>query len=82
MDLSGSAFALGRLPRYAFGVGTWGVGGPVAPIGQTYRDLVKGRGWLSEADYKEDPLLAQSMPESRLLLDLPPAASIKGYNRR
>jgi chromate transporter len=43
-------------------LGTIGFGGPVALVGYMYRDLVEGRKWITEADYKEGLALAQLMP--------------------
>jgi chromate transporter len=47
---------------YALKLGTLGFGGPVALVGYMHRDLVDGRNWISEADYKEGLTLAQLMP--------------------
>lgn len=55
-------YTLWQLVGYMLGLGTWGFGGPVALVGFMYRDLVEGRQWISEADYKEGMALAQLMP--------------------
>jgi chromate transporter len=43
-------------------LGTFGFGGPVAPVGYMHRDLVEQRGWIGESDYREGIALAQMMP--------------------
>jgi chromate transporter len=43
-------------------LGTLGFGGPVALVGYMHRDLVAGRHWFGEADYKEGITLAQLAP--------------------
>jgi chromate transporter len=43
-------------------LGSLGFGGPVALAGYMHRDLVDGRRWISESDYKEGLALAQLMP--------------------
>jgi chromate transporter len=55
-------YSLWDLVRYALRLGTLGFGGPVALVGYMYRDLVEGRGWISEADYKEGLTLSQLAP--------------------
>ena len=55
-------YSLWQMVGYALGLGTWGFGGPVALIGYMHRDLVEGRKWISEAEYKEGLTLAQIMP--------------------
>jgi chromate transporter len=47
---------------YMAKLGTIGFGGPVALVGYMHRDLVEGRKWISEADYKEGLTLSQLMP--------------------
>lgn len=59
---SAARYTLWQLVHYMLGLGTWGFGGPVALVGFKYRDLVKKRRWISEADYKEGMALAQLMP--------------------
>lgn len=56
------AYSLWQLVGYMLGLGTWGFGGPVALVGYMHRDLVEGRRWISDADYKEGLALAQLMP--------------------
>ncbi len=55
-------YTLWQLARYMLGLGTWGFGGPVALVGFMHRDLVEGRKWIPEADYKEGLALSQLMP--------------------
>jgi chromate transporter len=50
------------LVGYALKLGTVGFGGPVALVGYMHRDLVEGRKWISEAEYKAGLTLAQLMP--------------------
>jgi len=59
---SAPSYSLWDLIRYMTKLGTIGFGGPVALVGYMYRDLVEGRKWISEADYKEGLALAQLMP--------------------
>lgn len=56
------AYTLAELTRYFLKLGTLGFGGPVALVGYMHRDLVEGRGWITEADYKEGLTLSQLMP--------------------
>jgi chromate transporter len=56
------AYSLWELVQYMLKLGTVGFGGPVALVGYMHRDLVEGRKWISEADYKEGLTLAQLMP--------------------
>jgi chromate transporter len=51
-----------QLVRYFLKLGALGFGGPVALVGYMHRDLVEGRKWISEADYKEGLTLAQLAP--------------------
>lgn len=60
--LSLPGYSLWQLVMYALKLGTLGFGGPVALVGYMHRDLVEARQWISEADYKEGPTLAQLMP--------------------
>jgi hypothetical protein len=53
---------LRRLVFYFLGLGTWGFGGPVVLVERMRRDLVEGRGWFAESDYKEGLALAQLAP--------------------
>jgi chromate transporter len=60
----GSATRLSRaaLVRYFLRLGTLGFGGPVALVGAMRRDLVEGRAWLTDAEYREGLALAQMAP--------------------
>src|SRR5438132_2847901 len=55
-------YSLWQLMRYFLRLGTLGFGGPVALVGYMQRDLVEGRKWIAEADYKEGLALAQLSP--------------------
>ena len=55
-------YSLWQLSRYMLRLGSLGFGGPVALCGYMHRDLVEGREWISDADYKEGLALAQLMP--------------------
>src|SRR5438067_3839397 len=55
-------YSLAMLVRYFVKLGTIGFGGPVALVGYMYRDLVEGRRWIADEDYKEGLTLAQLMP--------------------
>lgn len=55
-------YSLYQLILYALRLGSIGFGGPVALVGYMYRDLVEGRRWISESDYKEGLALAQLAP--------------------
>ena len=55
-------YALSQLVLYMLKLGTIGFGGPVALAGYMHRDLVEGRGWITEADYREGLALSQLMP--------------------
>ncbi len=55
-------YSLSALVLYMLKLGTIGFGGPVALVGYMHRDLVEGRGWISEADYKEGMTLSQLAP--------------------
>ncbi|HEX6985099.1 MAG TPA: chromate transporter [Planctomycetaceae bacterium] len=56
------SYSLAQLTAYFLRLGTFGFGGPVALVGYMHRDLVEGRGWITEADYKEGLTLSQLMP--------------------
>ena len=56
------AYSLWQMVLYMLRLGTLGFGGPVALAGYMHRDLVEGRHWISEGDYKEGLALAQLMP--------------------
>jgi chromate transporter len=64
VDIQSSAvpYSLWQLAAYFLRLGTLGFGGPVALVGYMHRDLVEGRKWISESDYKEGLTLAQLMP--------------------
>lgn len=55
-------YTLWQLVRYFLRLGTLGFGGPVALVGYMQRDLVEGRAWIAEADYKQGLALAQLCP--------------------
>jgi chromate transporter len=55
-------YTLWQLVRYFVRLGALGFGGPVALAGYMHRDLVDGRGWINDADYKEGLALAQLAP--------------------
>src|SRR5258708_907127 len=57
-----AGYSLGQLTLYFLRLGSIGFGGPVALVGYMYRDLVEGRHWITEEDYKEGLTLAQLMP--------------------
>jgi chromate transporter len=56
------SYSLWQLVGYFLRLGTIGFGGPVALVGYMQRDLVEGRKWIAEADYKEGLALAQLCP--------------------
>jgi chromate transporter len=55
-------YTLWQLVWYFVRLGTLGFGGPVALVGYMRRDLVEGRGWITDGDYKEGLALAQLAP--------------------
>jgi chromate transporter len=55
-------YSLRQLAGYFLGLGTWGFGGPIALVGYMHRDLVEGRRWITDEDYKEGLALAQLAP--------------------
>lgn len=55
-------YTLWQMVLYMLRLGTFGFGGPVALVGYMHRDLVEGRKWITEADYKEGLALAQLAP--------------------
>ncbi len=57
-----ASYSLWQLVGYFLRLGTIGFGGPVALVGYMQRDLVEGRKWIAEADYKEGLALAQLCP--------------------
>jgi chromate transporter len=56
------SYTLRDLVIYFLKLGTWGFGGPVALVGYMHRDLVEGKKWISEEDYKEGLALSQLAP--------------------
>src|SRR6185503_20506318 len=56
------SYSLWQLVAYMLRLGSLGFGGPAALCGAMHRDLVEGRRWISEGDYKEGISLAQLMP--------------------
>jgi len=56
------SYSLAQLVLYMLRLGALGFGGPVALAGYMHRDLVDGRRWITDADYKEGLALAQLMP--------------------
>ncbi|OIQ95528.1 chromate transport protein [mine drainage metagenome] len=56
------SYTMWQMVLYMLRLGSLGFGGPVALVGYMHRDLVEGRGWISEADYKEGLALAQMAP--------------------
>ena len=57
-----ASYSLGQLTAYFLKLGTIGFGGPVALVGYMHRDLVEGRGWISESDYRDGLALSQLAP--------------------
>jgi chromate transporter len=55
-------YSLWQLVLYMLRLGSLGFGGPVALAGYMHRDLVEGRQWISEADYREGLALSQLAP--------------------
>src|SRR4026209_1257665 len=55
-------YKLKDLVLYFLRLGTIGFGGPVALVGYMHRDLVEGRKWITESDYREGLTLSQLMP--------------------
>jgi chromate transporter len=51
-----------RLLRYFLWLGTFGFGGPIAPVGYMQRDLVEQRAWLKKQDFLNGIALGQTMP--------------------
>lgn len=56
------AYTLWELVIYFLKLGTFGFGGPVALVGYMHRDLVEGKNWFSDSDYKEGLALSQIAP--------------------
>jgi len=61
-DFAVPAYSLSQLVSYFLRLGSLGFGGPVALVGYMHRDLVEGRKWITEGEYKEGLTLAQIMP--------------------
>src|SRR5512146_2456303 len=55
-------YTLLQMALYFLRLGSIGFGGPVALVGYMNRDLVEGRHWITDEDYKEGLTLAQLMP--------------------
>jgi chromate transporter len=62
MEQSQPTYSLKQLIFYFLKLGALGFGGPVALVGYMHRDLVDGRKWISEDDYKEGLALSQLAP--------------------
>src|SRR5829696_6272739 len=60
--LAGSAPSRTDLARYFLRLGALGFGGPIALVGHMHRDLVEGRRWFSEEEYREGMALSQLSP--------------------
>lgn len=46
-------YTLWQLVVYFLRLGTSGFGGPIALVGYIHRDLVEGKKWITDSDYKE-----------------------------
>jgi chromate transporter len=55
-------YSLRSLVLYFLKLGTISFGGPVALVGYMHKDLVEGRNWISEEEYREGLALAQLAP--------------------
>ncbi|MCB0488747.1 MAG: chromate transporter [Cyclobacteriaceae bacterium] len=55
-------YSLWQLTFYFLKLGTLGFGGPVALVEYMHRDLVVGKKWIAEEDYREGLALAQLAP--------------------
>ena len=53
---------LPRVALYFLKLGATGFGGPIALAAHMHRDLVEGRGWITEADYQEGLAFSQLLP--------------------
>jgi chromate transporter len=62
MDHSAALPTRGDLARYFLRLGSLGFGGPIALVGHMHRDLIEGRGWFTEEEYREGMALAQLSP--------------------
>jgi chromate transporter len=54
---------IGELVRYSLRLGFLGFGGPVALVGETERELVDGRKWLTKEQMREAIAICQSLPD-------------------
>ena len=61
MDTTPS-YSLRQLVLYFLKLGSIGFGGPVALVGNMHKDLVEGRKWISEEEYRQGLALAQLAP--------------------
>ena len=59
---TGSTPTRRSLARYFLRLGALGFGGPIALVGHMHRDLVEGRRWFTEEEYREGMALAQLSP--------------------
>ncbi|AOW09368.1 chromate transporter [Flavobacterium gilvum] len=55
-------YTLLDLIKYFLKLGTTGFGGPVALVGYMHRDLVEGKKWINDSDFKEGLALSQLAP--------------------
>ncbi len=55
-------YSLRQLLLYFLKLGATGFGGPIALIGYMHRDLVEGRKWIGENDYRDGIALAELAP--------------------
>jgi chromate transporter len=55
-------YSLKQLVLYFLNLGATGFGGPVALVGYMHRDLVEGKRWITEEDYRQGLTLAQLAP--------------------
>lgn len=51
-----------ELARYFLRLGATGFGGPIVLVGAMHRDLVEGRAWVAEEEFREGVALAQLSP--------------------
>lgn len=56
------SYTLRQLTLYFLKLGAIGFGGPVALVGYMHKDLVEGRKWISEEEYRQGLALAQLAP--------------------
>jgi chromate transporter len=62
LSSTGSTPTRRSLARYFLRLGAVGFGGPIALVGHMHRDLVEGRRWFTEEEYREGMALAQLSP--------------------